>query len=206
MEYLTLQDIPHRHCDLLHSRRMTASQSSERSLGNMVAAVSDCHNSSPSLPSSPRPPGPAQLPNPSGGSLTLCPSCLPSTQTGSAIEQRAVPPAEQLIRLPSLTELEKLPVREPNGSLLSLGPRNSYPLPSLISSACHTARDDPFTASRHSQRASRAMSHSNSILTDQQNHHMRSSPPIQPGEQNHPGKLPSFSEVGEHPDSINDKF
>ena len=36
---------------------------------------------------------------------------------------------------------------------------------------------------------------SSTTLTESQNHHMRSSPPIQPGEQNFPGKLPSFSEV-----------
>ena len=37
--------------------------------------------------------------------------------------------------------------------------------------------------------------HPSNTLTESQNHHMRSSPPIQPGEQNFPGKLPSFSEV-----------
>ncbi|CBY02460.1 hypothetical protein LEMA_P012470.1 [Plenodomus lingam JN3] len=35
---------------------------------------------------------------------------------------------------------------------------------------------------------------SGSLLTLNQQHHMRSSPPIQPGEQNHVAKLPSFSE------------
>ncbi|KAF1835113.1 hypothetical protein BDW02DRAFT_496719 [Decorospora gaudefroyi] len=42
--------------------------------------------------------------------------------------------------------------------------------------------------------AKRESAMSSSTLTDSQNHHMRSSPPIQPGEQNFPGKLPSFSE------------
>ncbi|RMZ69574.1 homeodomain-containing [Pyrenophora seminiperda CCB06] len=35
---------------------------------------------------------------------------------------------------------------------------------------------------------------SSSPVEDADNHHMRSSPPLQPGEQNFPGKLPSFSE------------
>jgi hypothetical protein len=37
--------------------------------------------------------------------------------------------------------------------------------------------------------------HSSTTLTESQNHHMRSSPPIPSGEQNFTGKLPSFSEV-----------
>jgi hypothetical protein len=40
MEYLSLQDIPHRQYDSLHSHRMAPSHSSERSLGSMAAAVS----------------------------------------------------------------------------------------------------------------------------------------------------------------------
>jgi hypothetical protein len=39
MEYLSLQDIPHRQYDSMHSHRMT-SISSERPLGSMAAAVS----------------------------------------------------------------------------------------------------------------------------------------------------------------------
>ena len=40
MEYLTLQDIPHRQYDPLHSHRMASSQPTERPLGSMAAAVS----------------------------------------------------------------------------------------------------------------------------------------------------------------------
>jgi hypothetical protein len=39
MEYLTLQDIPQRHCHPVHSHRM--SHSAERSLGNMAAVRQD---------------------------------------------------------------------------------------------------------------------------------------------------------------------
>jgi hypothetical protein len=52
MEYLTLQDIPHRQYNSLNSHRMASSHSSERPLGSMVAAVSEHpnHSSSSSLP------------------------------------------------------------------------------------------------------------------------------------------------------------
>ncbi|EOA84502.1 uncharacterized protein SETTUDRAFT_20039 [Exserohilum turcica Et28A] len=46
----------------------------------------------------------------------------------------------------------------------------------------------------HSPAGQQSSSQSSTSLTDVQNHHMRSSPPIQPGEQAFPGKLPSFSE------------
>ncbi|KAF1941389.1 hypothetical protein EJ02DRAFT_204639 [Clathrospora elynae] len=50
MEYLTLQDIPHRHCDPLYSRKMTSSHSAERPLGNMVAANHHMRSSPPIQP------------------------------------------------------------------------------------------------------------------------------------------------------------
>ncbi|KAL6705687.1 homeodomain superfamily [Coniothyrium glycines] len=49
MEYLTLQDIPHRHHDQPHSRRMTL-QSSERPLGSMAAANHHMRSSPPIQP------------------------------------------------------------------------------------------------------------------------------------------------------------
>lgn len=57
MEYLTLQDIPHRYCEPLHSRRMTSTHSAERPLANMVAAVCE-DETSPSISSNTSPPLP----------------------------------------------------------------------------------------------------------------------------------------------------
>ncbi|OAL51712.1 hypothetical protein IQ07DRAFT_389163 [Pyrenochaeta sp. DS3sAY3a] len=50
MEYLTLQDIPHRHYDPVASHRMTSSQSSERSIGSMAAANHHLRSSPPIQP------------------------------------------------------------------------------------------------------------------------------------------------------------
>ncbi|CAI9637590.1 unnamed protein product [Alternaria burnsii] len=50
MEYLTLQDIPHRHCEPLHSRKMNSSHPAERPLANMVAANHHMRSSPPIQP------------------------------------------------------------------------------------------------------------------------------------------------------------
>ncbi|KAI4667366.1 uncharacterized protein J4E79_002052 [Alternaria viburni] len=50
MEYLTLQDIPHRHCEPLHSRKMTSAHPAERPLANMVAANHHMRSSPPIQP------------------------------------------------------------------------------------------------------------------------------------------------------------
>ncbi|XP_014559637.1 hypothetical protein COCVIDRAFT_91245 [Bipolaris victoriae FI3] len=50
MEYLTLQDIPHRHCEPLHSRKMNSSHSAESPLANMVAANHHMRSSPPIQP------------------------------------------------------------------------------------------------------------------------------------------------------------
>ncbi|KAI8938143.1 hypothetical protein NX059_005809 [Plenodomus lindquistii] len=55
-------------------------------------------------------------------------------------------------------------------------------------------REQPTDAASLSQDQANSDIHSSSTLTESQQHHMRSSPPIQPGEQHHAAKLPSFSE------------
>lgn len=50
MEYLTLQDIPHRYYDHLHSQRMASSHSSERPLAHLAAAQHHMRSSPPIQP------------------------------------------------------------------------------------------------------------------------------------------------------------
>ncbi|KAJ4374738.1 homeodomain super [Neocucurbitaria cava] len=56
--------------------------------------------------------------------------------------------------------------------------------------------DSVYPRTRDVDREGPYLTSMDSTLTEEQNHQMRSSPPIQPGEANFPGKLPSFSEVG----------
>ncbi|KAH7361134.1 hypothetical protein BKA66DRAFT_425977 [Pyrenochaeta sp. MPI-SDFR-AT-0127] len=63
--------------------------------------------------------------------------------------------------------------------------------------AVRTAHEATETEHAHIRAAHEGRPHLTALdttLTNIQTHHMRSSPPIQPGEQNYPGKLPSFSE------------
>ncbi|CAO2653905.1 Nn.00g106380.m01.CDS01 [Neocucurbitaria sp. VM-36] len=54
--------------------------------------------------------------------------------------------------------------------------------------------DSTIPRTRDVNREAPYLNSTDSTLTEEQNHQMRSSPPIQPGEQTFPGKLPSFSE------------
>lgn len=65
MEYLTLQDIPHRHYNPVHSHSMASSQSTERPMGSMVAAVSETSTPSSSAESRRLPSPHSSLPLPS---------------------------------------------------------------------------------------------------------------------------------------------
>jgi hypothetical protein len=217
MEYLTLQDIPHRHCEPLHSHKMTSSHSVERPLANMVAAVSEINGSPSSLPSAPSPPRflePAlSAPRPSLPELYSHHAEMSSSR--GSVSASHVPPLHH-IRLLSLPVGYLSPKEDKRPQLVALPPPHSYedrqrtpspmsraPLsPSLrarlqgaSSDEAKEVRDGFATADTHATNRTLESKTSSSTLTDSQNHHMRSSPPIQPGEQNFPGKLPSFSEV-----------
>ena len=218
MEYLTLQDIPHRHCEPLHSHKMTSSHSVERPLANMVAAVSEADDSpSSSLPSAPSPPRflePAlSAPRPSLPELYF-PHGEMSFSRGS-VSGSHVPPLHHIrllslpVRYQSLKEDERpqlVALSQPHpyeDRQRTLSPMSRAPLsPSLrarrqgaSSDEAKEVRDAFASVDIHVTNRMLESKNSSSTLTDSQNHHMRSSPPIQPGEQNFPGKLPSFSEV-----------
>ena len=235
MEYLSLQDIPHRYCDPMHPQRMSLSHPDERPLAHMAAAVSPTHPSSSSSFSSSR-----SLPLP----YTRIP---PGTQRqGGEIEnarkgawerlQRETIPAPPLtlIRLPILPQPAVVANRRvtlPEPSRVGAADRRvTLPEPSSTGTAharllkrkhdssFSSVSLDPFghevsashdtcvgsgaaekIRSEPSQPSSEAETvtsdNKESPLTEDQQHHMRSSPPIQPGEQHHAAKLPSFSEV-----------
>ena len=184
MEYLTLQDIPHRHCEPLHSRKMTSSHSAERPLANMVAAVSHDHFSPFSIsqsPPSPHPPHPPPPPPPPPHAVEPCVGLkctinlppTPFSYTSSQLPKSINPDGQE---------------------------RPDYHLPPILtsstSSSSSSSSSPPIVQlGAHDHHSKRTFAPPNINLTGSQNHHMRSSPPLQPGEQNFPGKLPSFSEV-----------
>ena len=220
MEYLTLQDIPHRYYDPLHSRSM-ASSHSERPLGNVAAAVSDARSLSASFPSSsPRllhPPIPRRsLP----ADFRMEHHERPWTARKS--EHWSSAPSLRYIKLPSLaTDIQGVLAsqQESPASPTYSYPYASYPHMRPASPGVSKTTSGPaisllqselnLAAAKAAQVALAAtlpqlqqpnelplrQTSPNNTLTDQQNHHMRSSPPIQPGEQSFPAKLPSFSEV-----------
>ncbi|EMD60360.1 hypothetical protein COCSADRAFT_98610 [Bipolaris sorokiniana ND90Pr] len=77
-------------------------------------------------------------------------------------------------------------------------PKRQSNLHSIISphslEQIHSHNDNDNDSDARPYETQQSTSHTSSSLTETQNHHMRSSPPIQPGEQSFPGKLPSFSE------------
>jgi hypothetical protein len=193
MEYLTLQDIPHRHCEPLHSRKMNSSHPVERPLANMVAAVSEDQDSlfsiTPSAPSPPRFLEPAlRDPFRSDGKNTPMrarasePSAYSSDHYFGHPMLISTRGLDDYAGSPTLPRSYSLPTRRrsPYQEIMLL----PDPLLSLAPDEMGEHRDQTQPPVR-----------SSTILTESQNHHMRSSPPIQPGEQNFPGKLPSFSEV-----------
>jgi hypothetical protein len=221
MEYLTLQDIPHRHCEPLHSRKMTSSHSVERPLANMVAAVSEVDDSL----SSPLPPVPAlppflepalSAPRPSLPGAYSYYGNTPSSR-GSASEPHVPAPSLHHIQLRSHSVRCQSPQEDGRQQPVALSQpfhyedrrRTSSPMSRtrLSPSPCtysrrlspdevKEVRDTTFPpADTLASTGKLELRNSSSTLTDSQNHNMRSSPPIQPGEQAFPGKLPSFSEV-----------
>ena len=214
MEYLTLQDIPHRLYDPLHSRRMAHSQSTERQVGGMAVAVSPQPPSSLLLPSPRRLSGRRpQLPP-----LTALAPHDPDLGQERPTERRTPPPTFVHYG-PSSTAL--------NESTNDYDPTQSYPpiIPTEYCDTCsaHTPQRPSSPDRRRKSPSFRRIKHTfhcagvtitiddqaheypymNAIdvelrekatnLTEYQN--MRSSPPIQPNEHAYADKLPSFSEV-----------
>jgi hypothetical protein len=219
MEYLTLQDIPHSHCEPLHSRKMTSSHSVERPLANMVAAVSEDNDSPSSLPPAPSPPRflePAlSAPRPSlPGAYSYygeTPYCRES-----ASEPHVPAPALHHICLQSPPVRHQSAKEDERQRPVALSQPYSYEDRRRTPSPMSRTRLSPSPRTRqrrlssdevkevrgastpgypHASTGTLELRDSSTTLTDSQNHHMRSSPPIQPGEQSFPGKLPSFSEV-----------
>jgi hypothetical protein len=171
MEYLTLHDIPQRHCNPVHSHRM-ASQSSERPVAHM-AAVCDIFSFH-------------STPNPEKRSLFL-PSHSPrgsdlyahilgnnrSAQRQHLLKENTLPQSSS----PSRSADPSFPLTSPDRRMGLHCPPDHSP-----ERACAPAAWDEYLEWCSAKRAS-------------QNHLQRSSPPLQPGEQNFPGKLPSFDEV-----------
>lgn len=183
MEYLTLHDIPHRHCNPVLSHRM-ASQSSERPVGHMAAVCPD--------------------------SLSYNPLSHPS--------HTSLPPVCNLIhydyacRIESLERAAALPNRPLWGIILPATPDSPRRPPpssthrrlegdlfrySLECDMDPLKRDYALSATRPESSPSKREEYITWCNTKikLQNHLQRSSPPLQPGEQNFPGKLPSFDEV-----------
>jgi hypothetical protein len=215
MEYLTLQDIPHRQYDPLHSRRMASSQSTERPLG-MADAVSEYRPSSTGHFRRSR--SPRSLPSliPSDFNLNLVQEC-PTKQCTSPCQQDhpSCPASATYHETQHVSGHHCSPNKHlcpshnstHHGSpyrplpVLSLGTFSTYSTSRSTSHSFGTenvsevsrgrAREYPFTRNSIEDEFRKY-----SIkLTRKQNRHMRNSPPFQPGEQAYPDKLPSFSEV-----------
>ncbi|EFQ89405.1 hypothetical protein PTT_14339 [Pyrenophora teres f. teres 0-1] len=150
--------------------------SAERPLANMVAAVSEDKISISAIPlsSPPNPPPPPQLPH------AVEPFCAP----------KQMMPGEGTLKLPP-TSFSSTTSQLPEPTNAPRQERLCIYLPALPTLSSPPPPLDPDAYQGHGQRSSAPW---NIYLTGSQNHHMRSSPPLQPGEQNFPGKLPSFSE------------
>jgi hypothetical protein len=202
MEYLTLQDIPHRHCNPVLSHRM-ASQSSERP-GTHMAAVRRNYSYPPESDSTP----------PS----LLLPMHEPLVSYGYASRHDSIVRAEVLAKHSSgpqeLKEIT-LPIR-PAPPASSHTPEHQTRGDSLFMSSLESDmnilnHDDPPIRATRPGSSDEKHRHNDWAITktESQPHLQRNSPPLQPGEQNFPGKLPSFDEVSasqtSHPYGTNDR-
>jgi hypothetical protein len=148
MEYLTLQDIPHRHFNSLSARRMASPDDPREKAGASLpglAAVCEAHLLLPRSVTPPLVPSlPLSLPLPPAPPPVSGPQTRPQ---GVRASLAVAPPTDCAPKTTPLPRLDSL-----------------YPVDTHI---------DP-----------------------QQSHHMRNSPPFQPGEQRQPqNSLPSFSQV-----------
>jgi hypothetical protein len=202
MEYLTLQDIPHRHCNPVHSHRM-ASQSSERP-GTHMAAVRCIYSYPPESDSTP--------------SSLLLPMHEPLVSYGYASRHDSIERAKVLAMDSSgpqeLKEIT-LPMHPPPPASPHTPEHQSRGdalfMSSLESDMNIWNHDDPpIRATRPGSSDEQHRYNDWAITkTESQPHLQRNSPPLQPGEQNFPGKLPSFDEVSasqtSHPYDTNDR-
>ena len=175
MEYLTLQDIPQRHCNTVHSHRMT-SQSSERPVGHMAAV---CSTSSSSAP----PPN----------THCLLPPHHPIPY-GYVYRKQTL---ERVAAYPVFPPLKEIELPAPS---ISPPDPSAQTCPSSESSVFCKMLDDDITKSQRTILPPPQFKEDHlswvHTKTASQNHLQRSSPPLQPGEQqSFPGKLPSFNEV-----------
>ncbi|KAF1849170.1 uncharacterized protein K460DRAFT_375866 [Cucurbitaria berberidis CBS 394.84] len=198
---------------------MTALQSSERSLGNVVAAVSHVYECPPTTFPSSSPcafsPDPTPLHPPIQPKYFPAPAHFglyeqPPSMSGSSSEAHRDAPSMHYIQLPAVDSegpphlpehfrpSPLIPIRRPGStglSRMSPGPRlRNRKSRTLSPGPRGNAYDEPESAYPRAREVNSKVPYLNNTLTDEQTHHMRHSPPIQPGEQNFPGKLPSFSE------------
>jgi hypothetical protein len=195
MEYLTLQDIPHRHYDPLHSSRMASSQTIEKPLG-MADAVSQTYES---------PLSPLSL----AVKLALSRPII-SMKQEARTERPASPCQHGIDRERSSHGLHHHHHHHHHTmkhSFVPLAyPDRQLPVPALLMdkyTICpeeHSYRNHldvhpRFHNTRFSSKEEDLSQYAAKNTNVIQNHHMRHSPPIQPGEPQQPDKLPSFSEV-----------
>lgn len=184
MEYLTLQDIPHRQYNSIQSHRM-ASQPAERPLGSMHVAVSDSQSSHLSNSSRPFSDSSRRLPLPPIRSL------VPSLSR----ESEPLLPTEHIPSLdlnePGVSTIDSQYRSDPAGGKRK---RPAMDDPSVKEASRPIVRHYVYRHLRNSKTA-----YEDDLcdlsLTNSQNAQMRSSPPIQPNEHGFNDKLPSFSEV-----------
>jgi hypothetical protein len=167
MEYLTLQDIPHRQYDPLHSRSMASSKSTERPLG-LADAVSKQHPLPSTFlkPSSPwrhSPPTPHEH--------------KPFSDPPKPHPHRTLPLPIRLATKEMLYNLSRELLHH-----YTKGLKKGSGSQTREYVTCNSVEDE-------------LRQHSIKLTQFNQNLHMRHSPPFQPGEQPYPDKLPSFSEV-----------
>jgi hypothetical protein len=178
MEYLTLHDIPQRHCNPVHSHRM-ASQSGERPVAHM-AAVCDIisFTSSSDL-------------EPHTETVLLLPAHFPRCVVCSGSRKEA--PQHLPLKFITLPELSPASSSIPSDSCSFC--RHSFPFDDSMG-----LNNVPGHLPRPQDKGCTEAEHKGFLdwfltKTATQEHLQRSSPPLQPGEQAFPGKLPSFNEV-----------
>lgn len=172
MEYLSLQDIPHRQYDPLQSRRAAPS---ERQVGSMADAVS--HDKLSCDPSRPLPPSPHSFRAPPTCSRRI------SSQWDGQLSHMALPLPNKRAR-PSSVHEDYDHARRPSNAR-----RGSF----FWKSAFQDEEVEVDTFSNAIEDDLRRYSILTASLIRKQTHYMRNSPPLQPGETG--SKLPSFSEA-----------
>lgn len=180
MEYLTLHDIPQRHCNPVHSHRM-ASQSGERPVAHM-AAVCDIF----SFGSTSNPENPEKRP------LFLPPHSPQRSELFAKVSGSRKKAPQQHLPLKEIT-LSKLSPAFPSTPSDPCSTSHPLSLLDITMGILHLPDHPPNTACTRAEWDEYL--DWCSTKTASQTYLQRSSPPLQPGEQSFPGKLPSFDEV-----------